>query len=115
MNESELAALMLEWERVQAVADALKAEIEAAVLAIGKTVKVGNVAASYSAGRKSYDYTTALDNAYVLGAITDADLEPYREHIPASVKLDARKACAGLKIEDVPFKQSPPSVTVKVG
>jgi hypothetical protein len=109
MNESELAGLMLEWERVQAVADALKAEIEAAVLAIGKTVKAGNVAASYSAGRKSYDYRAPL------AEYDEVALLPWTEEVPATVKIDYRAACKGLGIEDVPFKQSPPSVTVKVG
>ena len=115
MNESELAALMLEYEATQRRADELREAITAEVLARGKTVTAGNVKASYSAGRKSYDYVTALNGAFALGAITDADLEPYREHIPATVKLDARKACVGLKIEEVPYTQSEPRVTVKVG
>jgi len=59
MNNSELAAKMLQWEEMQKAADELKSEIEAAVLEIGKTQNVGNVRASYSKGRKSVNYQKA--------------------------------------------------------
>ena len=53
MDASELAAKMLQWEEVKRSLDALTEEIQAAVLAIGKTQTVGNVRASFAAGRKT--------------------------------------------------------------
>ena len=108
---SELAARMLEWEETQRKADALKTVIETEVLALGKTQNVGNVRASYSGGRKSYDYRAAV---LTYAEPDDGDLEPYTTIIPATVKVDYRAACAGLGIEDVPFTQSEPSVSVKL-
>ena len=109
MNQSELATLMLEWEKAQAQADALKHVIEAAVLEIGETVKAGNVKAVYSGGRKTYDYRTAL------AGYDEVALAPWTTEVPATVKVDYLKACKGLGVEDVPYTQSEPSVTVKVG
>ena len=108
MDASELAQAMLRWETVQREADALRSEIEAAVLELGSTQTVGNVKASYSNGRKSYDYRTALSFA------DEATLMPWTKEIPATVSIDYRAACKGLGIEDVPFTQSEPSVSVKL-
>ena len=55
MNASELANKMLAWECLKMDLDRLGADIEKAVLEIGKTQTVGNVCAPYSAGRKKYD------------------------------------------------------------
>ena len=110
MNASELAQAMLRWEQKRCEMDVLEAEIKAAVLAIGKTQTVGNVRASYSAGRKSYDYRGGIDGA---GVLSDA-LDPYTTVIPATVSIDFRAACLGLGIVDVPYTQSEPSVTVKL-
>lgn len=114
MNMSELAARMLEWEDTQRKADALRSEIEAAVMDLGKTQTVGNVRATYSAGRKSYDYRGAIDAAGQNGFITTEALDPYTTVVPASVSIDFRAACQGLGIEDVPYTQSEPSVSVKL-
>ena len=104
MNNSELAAKMLEWEQTQVKADALALEIREAVLALGKTQTVGNVRATYSAGRKSYDYE-------------DAALH----HIPVDViqkymkpTFDYRNACKDFGVTDIPFTESAPSVTIKL-
>ena len=74
VDVTELAHKMLEWQEAQARADLLKMDIEAAVLQIGKTQTVGNVRATYSAGRKSYDYTEAWC-AYGYG--TGVDIENF--------------------------------------
>jgi len=108
MKASELAARMLEYEQRKRELDALEAEIVAAVLETGTTQTVGNVRASYSTGRKSYDYRAALDGRDA------AELLPWTEEVPATVKIDYRAACKGLGVEDVPYTQSEPSVTVKL-
>lgn len=105
MNASELAAKMLEWEQAKRQLDTLTAEIQEAVLEIGQTQTVGNVRASYSAGRKSYNYETAIEAA----DLSPGSLGPFEV-----VTVDWRAACKGLGITDVPFAQSEPSVSVKL-
>jgi len=60
MDMSDIAALMLEYERMQKKADALRQDIERAVLAHGKTIVVGNVRASYLSPKKFYDHRSAV-------------------------------------------------------
>lgn len=104
MNMSELAARMLEWEDTQRKADALRSEIEAAVMDLGRTQTVGNVRASYSAGRKSYDYEAAAKPV--------ADEETVARF--TTPKVDWKGICEHVGISDVPFTQAPASVTVKL-
>ena len=106
MTASELAAIMLQWEELLRKADKLRAEIEAAVLEIGKTQTVGNVRATFSAGRKSYDYKAACEtNGY-----SDDDLAQWQK---VHVTYDYKGACEENGLE-APFSQSDPSVTVKL-
>ena len=104
MEPNELARRMLEWQEAQAHADLLRIEIEAAVLELGKTQTVGSVRATYSAGRKSYDYEAAWRNEY--------------DHLPSPmfqrVTYDYKSACIDAGIQDVPFTQGAPSVSLKV-
>jgi len=108
MDATELAKKMLEWQEAQAKADLLKMDIEVAVLELGKTQTVGNVRATYSAGRKSYDYE---DGWRRHGYGTGVDIEKFQK-----VSYDYRKACesAGITGADIPFTQSAPSVSLKV-
>jgi len=109
MNNSELAAKMLQWEETQKAANNLKAEIEAAVLEIGKTQNVGNVRASYSKGRKSVNYQKAAEAAKVPDVIIGTYTTP---------KVDWKKVC---EFGDVPSDileqytgHSKPSVSLKL-
>ena len=107
MEASELAVKMLEWERVKLQLDALAEEITQAVLAVGKTQTVGNVRATYSGGRKSYNYQDAADGHPM---VSDATLDLFTRTV---VTVDWKKVCEHVGIEDVPFKQSEPGVTLK--
>jgi len=108
MDATELAKTMLEWQEAQAKADLLKMDIEAAVLELGKTQTVGNVRASYSAGRKSYDYEAAWET---YGDKSGVPIEDF-----AKVTYDYRSACKAAMIEgdDIPFTQGAPSVSLKI-
>lgn len=106
MEPNELARRMLEWQDAQAHADLLKMEIEAAVLELGKTQTVGSVRATYSAGRKSYDYEAAWKAG---GYGTGVDIEKYQR-----TTYDYKSACLDAEIQDVPFTQGAPSVSLKV-
>jgi len=137
VDMSELAATMLQWEQTQRQADALKELITATVLDIGKTQNAGNVRASYSKGRKSYDYEAsiktaeaagrlepgclapfetygvdykaAVDGFKAAGLIGDGDLGPF-----GVVSINWRDACKELGLDAVVVSQKPPSVTVKL-
>jgi hypothetical protein len=103
MNPTELAHAMLEWETTQRKADELAETIKAAVLEVGKTQTVGNVRASYSAGRKSYNYREAWD----------IEFDELPEEQFMVVSYDYNAACKDAGIE-VPFTQSDPSVSIKL-
>ena len=111
MEASKLAGKMLEWERKKREILALEAEIGKAVLAVGETQTVGNVRATYSAGRKSYDYQEAADGHPM---VSSATIELFTRFIPAASRIDWKKICEHAGIDDVPFKQGEPSVKLKL-
>lgn len=137
MNATELATRMLEWETTQRAADALRAEIEAAVLEVGKTQTVGNVRATYSAGRRTFDYRAAVEDAKVAGRLSLGSLWPFEkmtinyqavveqatadgiltgEYLAPHSQMvcDYTAAAKGLNLEAPVKSQSEPSVTVKL-
>jgi hypothetical protein len=103
MDASEIAKEMLRWETMKKELDALTSIIQEEVLQMGKTQTVGNVRATYSAGRKTYDYHTA-------GA--QADPEVWERH--AIKSYDWKAICETAGITDIPFTQSEPNVSVKL-
>lgn len=111
VNMSDLAIKMLQWEQVQRLADNLRAIIESMVMRTGKTQIVGNVRATYSGGRKTYDYHTGAGNV----PVTDRSVIERFTVIPPSY-IDWRKVCEHVKVPkaDIPFTQSEPSVKVKL-
>lgn len=136
MDNSQLAATMLEWEATQRKADALAETIKGAVLTIGKTQVVGNVRATFSAGRRTFDYEAAVGIAIETGAISLADIEPWEtldidyfavvesavaggllsgEYLDTytRIKVDYAGAAKAFKL-DAPFTQSEPSVMIKL-
>jgi len=108
MNASELALAMLSWdmlswEQKRRELDALEEQIKATVLTLGKTQTVGNVRASYSQGRKTYDYETPGRKA---------PEEIITEHtVP---KTDWRMVCKEAGLDAVVVSQSDPSVSLKL-
>lgn len=111
VDMSDLAMRMLRWEQTQLAADELRATIENVVMQIGRTQTVGNVRASYSGGRKSYDYVFAAGSH---PEINEEIMQSFTVTPPP--RTDWRGICNHLKIPgaDIPFTQSEPSVTVKL-
>lgn len=106
MDKSQLARLMLEWEEVKRRLDYLEAHIRNEVLQLQESQKVGNVKATYYTGRRTYDYEAACEGT------DDALVEAYT--IP---KVDWRSLALegiGLEQEEIPFKESQPSVSLKL-
>jgi hypothetical protein len=129
MNASELAAKMLEWEAKKNELDALESEIKQAVLELKSTQKVGNVTASYSNGRREFDYETPGRNAHidyikahtVINKVVDWDAvstlidpEIIEECTRETESVNWSNVCKDAKIEPVVTKEGTPSVTVKI-
>ena len=109
MDASTLAAQMLDWESRKRELDKLESEIAATVLEIGKTQTVGNVRATYSAGRRTFDYETA---AVEHPMVSEATISLFTE---TKVITDWKKICDHAGIDEVPvLKQTEPSVSVKL-
>jgi len=104
MDKKELATKLLEWGEAKEALEALEQEIKDAVLTLGNTQTVGNVRATYSNGKTTFDYEAA-------GASAD------QATIEANTKtvVDWRGVCQDLEIDNIPvLKRSAPSVTVKL-
>jgi hypothetical protein len=95
---------MLYWEDQKKGLANTEGRIKEAVLELGKTVDTGNVRASYSAGRKKYDYAA--------GAVVAAGLGSFAQF--ERLVVDHRAVCKHFGVKDIPFTQSEPSVTVKL-
>jgi len=105
MNASELARLMLYWESQKRGLAKTEGRIKEAVLELGRTVDTGCVRASYSAGRKKYDYETAAKG------VAPSTIRAFRVVREA---VDWSGLCRDQEITDIPFTQGEPSVTVKL-
>jgi len=108
MDKSELAKLMLQWETVKSRLDEIEQAIKDSVLQIGETVTAGNVKASYNKGRKSYEYN-------LIGK--DAPRELVEEYTKVTTNVNWRSLVIeglGIPQDEVPYRQSEPSVTVKI-
>ena len=103
MDMSQLAQKMLDWGKAQEELHILELEIQEAVLEIGKTQTVGNVRATYSAGRETKDYEAVHDQ------IPFDVIEKY-----SKVEVAWAKACDEVGIVAPVKSKSAPSVTVKL-
>ena len=106
---SALARDMLKWEQKKRELDELEQAIKDTVLQIGKTQTVGNVRATFSNGRKSYDYEGAIHNYHAQKPLPPDFWAEYR-----TTDYDWRAMVQELEIGAVPFSQSPPSVSLKL-
>ena len=107
MDANELAGKMLTWGQKHAELALLTAEIETAVLELGKTQNVGNVRASYSGGKKRYDYEKAAENV-------SEEFVAINTVTKTVTSVDWKSVCTDAGITKIPYTQSEPSVTVKV-
>ena len=108
MDRSELTKLMLKWESIKRQLDEIEEAIIDSVLQIEETVEVGNVRASYSAGRKRYDYQ---------GVGSDAPAVLVAKYTKTVEQIDWRALVMdGMQVskDRIPFVQSDPTVTLKI-
>ena len=137
MDNSQLATIMLKWEATQREADELAEQIKVAVMEIGKTQVVGNVRATVSAGRRTFDYRAAVDAAETAGLLEpgslgqwEVDEVDYFEAVQAAIqdgyfdsgylipytntRIDYAAAAKGLGLEAPVASQAEPTVTLKL-
>ena len=110
MNLSALARDMLVWERKRRELDELEAAIKDSVLQLGKTQTVGNVRATYSNPRNSYDYEGGVEAA-------ELDNETYNRLVGKHTKrtIDWRGLCKDEGIDPIVTPGSGPgSVSLKL-
>ena len=112
MDSSELTKLLLEWEELEKQQAIIAEVVEKEVLKLGKTFKVGNVSASYSNPRKSFDYETAVFEGINDQELRDWEIASFTEVVQ---KVDWRGICKKHNIDNVPFTVSgEPKVTIKL-
>ena len=129
MEASELAAKMLEWEKMKKALDLLGSEIETEVIRLEKTQVVGSVRVTYSGGRSTYDYESpALNKAPqdVISKYTTEfeviDWEGVKQTVPDVIEeftkidksVDWKLVCKEAKIDPVVLSKTPPSATIKM-
>ena len=120
MDASQLALKMLDWEKRRVELDALEEEIKLAVLLMGKTQVVGNVRATYSGGRSSFDYEKPIMEMYYK-ALGEGDNDTAAKvSLVTNVYTETvtttkwKSVCEDLGLEAVCVGKSDPSVTIKL-
>jgi len=106
----ELAEAMIDYSKLSRELEALEAMISRTVLSLGKTQTVGDVRATYSNGRGSYDYESAARE--MLSEDRICQLTP--DHTKSSV--DWRSLCKSAGIDNLSefyTQTSGPSVSIK--
>jgi len=114
VDKRVLAQQMLEWEDTYNRLLVLEKLIESNVMQLEETVRVGNVVAKYNPGRKSYQYKEAV-SALIQEA--DESMKPViasmiDKHTKIRTTTSWKPVALELEIEDIPFVQGEPSVTV---
>lgn len=113
-DASELAKLMLKWEAQKLLLDELETAIRDSVLLMQMTQTVGNVRATYSKGRKSYNYEEAVTHKG-LAMVSDATMALFTK-TRTTTTIDWRGICKhdGIEGDELPFTQGAPSVRIKL-
>ncbi|MFA5379468.1 MAG: hypothetical protein WC455_27170 [Dehalococcoidia bacterium] len=128
MNASELAKKILQWEEQKRALDALTAEIEAEVIAVGKTQVAGSVRVTYSGGRATYDYETPAREAPIeliekySDEIKVVDWNAVKAEVPeivekftsVEVMVAWNQVCKEAGIEPVVLSKTEPTAKIKL-
>ena len=105
MDPLRLAELLVEYEKLHRRMQEIEAEVEPFIMETQETQKIGNVTAKYSAGRTTYDYEFAGQ---------EAPPEVVADNTQVVEKTDWRAVCKEAGI-DAPIKSEPtPSVKIFV-
>ena len=114
IDESALALKMLEYEKKHNELEDIKKTISLQVELLGKTVVAGRVRATYSQGRKKYDYESVTREHY---RYDDEVVSMFTKAHPDTVDWKAMFVYLSEKYNnmgEIPFTQGDPSVSIKI-
>ena len=112
MNARELDQAMLDYQVAAEALAVLGDKIMAAVMELKLTHKIGSLTASYSGGRKTYNYAAAWSTWGSESGVNIADYT--KTEFDPIVDYNAACKAAGIKQDDVPSVKSKPSVSLKM-
>jgi len=107
MNARELEGLLMEWDKARVILEDIETQIKDEVLIRGKTFSTHTVTASYSGGRRNFDWKGAGSQASA-DVIARHTVQP---PLPDPV-TDWKLVCKEAEIEPS-FTKGAPSVRVK--
>jgi hypothetical protein len=111
MNAQELEKLLMEWGVARRALEELEQQIKDEVLMRGKTFSTHAVTASYSGGRRRFDWLESGKQAPIEIMVRHTT-QPPRPPVPDPV-TDWKAVCKEAGIEPT-FTKSAPSVKIKV-
>ena len=117
IDKARLARYMLKWEEKLIELQEIENLIINSVLLLKQTVDTGNVRATYSGGRKTYQYQDAVNVELMsLGENSNALIDVIEDNSTTETvtKTNWKAVCDDFGIDDIPFKQSQPSVKLKL-
>ena len=120
MNIRDLHMKMLLWEDKREELDELEAEIRAGILELQETQKVGHVVASYSGGRRTFEYERPVlaARAKAIEEMDEARIQDINAamqmHTTTKVTVNFRNVCETLQLTREEVDKSDPSVTLKL-
>lgn len=105
IDKTALARLMLEWEAKRKELDKIETDIKNIVLELGESFTVGDIRATFTKGRTTYDYEMTVQRA-----------EPDQETVDkfTSTVIDYRGITQELNLEPIIKTVGEPSVTIKI-
>ena len=106
-NASDLAHALLNWETYRREMNAIESDITAYILDKKKSAQVGDVRATYTAGRKTYQWEQAArDHGFPPGLLDQYEKPAY----------DWKGMCEHLGItqDNCPFTGPTPGVSIKL-
>lgn len=106
MDANEVAKLMLDWGDLKDKMDAIEKQVSDYILAqeTPKTIVVGRIRATYSQGRRTFDYPAACK---------DVPPEVIEKHTRIEEVTDWPEIAREFDLK-VPYTQADPKVTLKI-
>lgn len=114
LDSVELVLTILEWRETKKKLEALEESIQEAVLHLGETQTVADVRATYSKGRRVFDYKGAVSASDLPEDYKADRIERYTTIIPASSSVDWKAICAEEDLEVAQTNTPTPSVKIKI-
>ncbi len=107
MTAPELKKMMSSWKSQKEQLDLLETTIKTEVLKRESTFETDDATATFRKGTRKFNYECDT-------VVMSAPLQLVEVHTKVVSKIDWKAICSTLKIKDIPFTQSDPTVSLKV-